>query len=63
MNKNINETQEQCTIHGVRRCSIIEDCGKQDWRCINIDELKKTYECANCKGTKTVFRNLYPGYQ
>lgn len=50
-------------LHSVRRCSLINDCGNQQWRCINVTALTEKYKCFNCGGTKSVFRNLYPGYQ
>lgn len=45
------------------KCSSISSCKKQRWLCIELTSLWRKYQCENCGGTKTIFRNLYPGYQ
>lgn len=49
--------------HRKEKCSLLGNCGDQLWHCVELTELWRKYKCDNCGGTKTVFRNLYPGYQ
>lgn len=59
----LGHEKSNCNIPLVVRCSLLDDCGKQDWRCYETTSLMNRYRCENCGGTKSVFRNLYPGYQ
>jgi hypothetical protein len=44
-------------------CGLTTSCGNQEWRPIETEPLWRRYRCNSCGGTKTVFRNQYPGYQ
>jgi hypothetical protein len=56
--------KEKLTLYKEKlKCSLTTDCGNQYWVCIDLEPLWRKYRCENCGGTKTVFRNLYPGYQ